>query len=114
MAALAGCEQFVSPTHLVFQPDTQHWLFANGRDDYQHVVVNRRANKFRGHIQNWDTIAISLQLPIREALLTKQLCPGDFEPRKIVRMIDDAHHVGLRIADRNARTSLDHEATSSG
>jgi len=29
----------------------------------------------------------------------EQLRAANFEPRKIVGMVDDAHHVGFRIAD---------------
>jgi len=112
MRALARGEQFLAAEDLILDPDAQKRFLADGRDDRQGIVVNRGADELRRDIEDGDAKAVGLELAIGETLFAQELRAGDFEPREIVGMIDDAHHVGLGVADRDLRARLDHASAA--
>ena len=112
MRTVPGREQFLAAENLVFETDAQERLFAHGDDDGQVVIVDGGTDEFRRDLEYWDAVAVGLELAVGETLLAEQLRARDLEPRQVVGVIDDAHHVGLGVADRNRGARLDHASAS--
>ena len=114
MSGLPSREPLLAAENFVLDPDSQQRLLTDGSENRQRIVVKRRPQIFRCDFQHRDPVAVGLQLTVGEALFAQQLRSGDLEPRQIIGVVDDAHHVGLRVTDGDAGAGLDHRRVGHG
>src|SRR5688572_8154403 len=99
MSSEAGDEQFLAATNFVIEMDAKRGLFPEFRDDRQCIIIEGGTGVFDAKFYNGEVVALSLEFLVRQAAFLEQRRAAHLEPRQIVAMIDDAHHVGFGVAD---------------
>jgi len=99
MRGLTGGEEFFAPENFVIQMNPQQWFFAQIGDDGEYVVVEGGTGIFGGNLEHRQAVALGLKLTIGEAEFFKQSGAADLKPREIIRVVNNAHHVGLGVAN---------------
>jgi hypothetical protein len=58
--------------------------------------------EFAGGLDHREEKSLLFERPIGPAAVAEEVGPADFEPDEIVRVVDDAHLIGLRVPDADA------------
>jgi hypothetical protein len=92
------------PYYFVAEPQRTSAQFGNVGSNYQLIVViSRRLVTAVGFGDNQKGIVTFFHIAVREPAGTAIVCPADFEPDKIVGIIDNAHLVRLGVAHAQHR-----------
>src|SRR5439155_4656539 len=83
------------------------------RTDLEQVVVVGRPSESGVGLDHRQPHAVLLQLAIGEAAPAEQVRASDLEPGEVLRVVGDAHLVGLRVAHPDLRGGLDAQRQAS-
>ena len=108
MQGATSGKQFRASPDLIGRLDASDGKVGDGDGDLQAIVEMGRTQELGRALKDGQEIATLLQFAIREANLVEQGNTGGFEPNKVVCMVDDAHFVGLGVANPNFSRSCKH------
>ena len=108
MQGATSGKQFRASPDLIGRLDASYGKVGNGYGDLQAIVEVGGTQELGLAFKDGQEIATLLQFAIREADLVEQENTGRLEPNKVVCMVDDAHFVGLGVANPDFSRSCKH------
>ncbi len=109
-----GGEELVVAGELVGDLDLEKGFFGDAGANGYGVVVLGGAFVLHADVEDGEHEAAGFDLLVGEAVFAEELGAADFQPRQVVGVIDDAHHVSFGVTYLDRGDAFDHGGREEG